>query len=93
MHIVDGHMYIFSGVHMRAMMGCNLLMDLDLKNRTWKHLSGTVLPTPDTTCPGPRRGATSWVDEELKKIYIMFGEIDRRGASVTGIICRGQGAG
>lgn len=71
MQIIHGHMYIFSGVCSDTVMGCNLLLDLDIQKRIWRHLSGNIIPTPNMPLlPGPRRGAASWEDKEKGKLNI-----------------------
>ncbi|KAH6911813.1 hypothetical protein BKA70DRAFT_1268556, partial [Coprinopsis sp. MPI-PUGE-AT-0042] len=59
--------------------GCNLFMELDLKTKTWRRISGTVIPPKDAehSCPGPRKYAASWVDLEQKHFYLLYGSFDR----------------
>ena len=78
MQMVDGRMYVFGGSHATACLGTNLFVVLDLATRKWTHLSGTVLPTPDYSCPGPRKWPASWVMGD--RIYIIYGVADRQDA-------------
>lgn len=80
MQMVDGRMYVFGGSHAEASLGTNLFVVLDLATRKWTRLSGTVLPTPDYSCPGPRKWPASWVTDY--RIYIMYGCADRQGAKM-----------
>jgi hypothetical protein len=77
--LVDGKLYVFGGIHGATGDGCNLFMVLDLTTRQWKRLGGTVYPSTkgDHSCPGPRRSASSWVDKDGDRIYLLFGECDR----------------
>jgi hypothetical protein len=80
MQMIDGRMYVFGGSHADASLGTNLFVVLDLATRKWTHLSGTVLPTPDYSCPGPRKWPASWIAED--RIFIMYGVADRQGAQM-----------
>ncbi|KAI0039600.1 hypothetical protein FA95DRAFT_1591490 [Auriscalpium vulgare] len=81
MILVQGTLYVFGGTLRHCVLGCDLLMALDLKTRRWHKLSGDpASPTPDPLSPGPRRNAAMWVDGQKKKIWIMFGEADRQSA-------------
>lgn len=84
MQMIGGKMYVFGGVHRAAVVGCNLLMALDMETRQWEQLSGTVQPVANFDCPGPRRFAASWVDDAQGNLMIMFGEADRQGARIGG---------
>lgn len=75
MQIVDGQLYIFGGSHRDAGLGCNLFTVLDLEAMQWTRLSGTALPVPDYTCPGPRKWNASWVAGD--HMYVMYGVADR----------------
>lgn len=81
MHMVDGRMYIFGGSHANASLGCNLFVMLDLQTKQWKKLSGTLLPAPDYSCPGPRTWPATWIRED--KMYLMYGVADRLGAQMN----------
>jgi hypothetical protein len=80
MQMVDGRMYVFGGAHSRAAIGCNLLVVLDFETCEWTHLSGTVDPKQDYSCPGPRKWPTSWVNKEQDTIHILHGMADRAAA-------------
>lgn len=82
MQMVDGRIYIFGGSHASAGLGCNLFVVLDLQTKQWRKLSGTVLPTPDYSCPAPRKWPATWVRED--KMYIMHGVADRQAAHMKG---------
>jgi hypothetical protein len=82
MQMVDGHLYIFGGTHNKAAIGCNLLVVLDIATCEWTHLSGTVEPKQDYSCPGPRKWSASWVNREQDTIYIMHGMADRPAAEL-----------
>jgi hypothetical protein len=80
MQMIDGRMYVFGGSHPQASLGTNLFVVLDLATRKWTRLSGTVLPTPDYSCPGPRKWPASWVVGN--RIYILYGVADRQRAQI-----------
>jgi hypothetical protein len=80
MQMIGGRMYVFGGSHADASLGTNLFVSLDLETRKWTRLSGTALPTPDYSCPGPRKWPASWVVED--RLYIMYGVADRQGAQM-----------
>ncbi|KAF7972173.1 hypothetical protein HWV62_18746 [Athelia sp. TMB] len=80
MQMVDGHMYIFGGSHSDASLGCNYFAALNLQTKTWKRLSGTILPTPDYSCPGPRKWPATWVRDG--KMYLLYGVADRQAAQM-----------
>jgi hypothetical protein len=80
MQMVDGRMYVFGGSHAKASLGTNLFVVLDLATRKWTRLSGTVLPTPDYSCPNPRKWPASWVSGG--RIYIIYGVADRQAAQM-----------
>ena len=80
MQMINGRMYVFGGSHAEASLGTNLFVVLDLATRKWTRLSGTVLPTPDYSCPGPRKWPASWVAQD--RIFIMYGVADRQGAQM-----------
>ncbi|KAF8581947.1 hypothetical protein K439DRAFT_188605 [Ramaria rubella] len=82
MQMVDGHMYVFGGSQKTLPLGNNLFIKLNISTRQWTHLSGTVQPQADDSCPGPRRCTTSWTNATKDKIYLMYGEADRQGAKL-----------
>jgi hypothetical protein len=80
MQMISGRMYVFGGTHSKAAIGCNLLVVLDIETCEWTHLSGTVEPKQDYSCPGPRKWPTSWVNKAQDTIYILHGMADRPAA-------------
>ncbi|KAJ6550177.1 hypothetical protein B0H19DRAFT_1160557 [Mycena capillaripes] len=86
MQIVQNKLYVFGGSHATTAIGCNLFMELDLTTRKWRRLTGYVRAPEhaDYTCPGPRKSASSWVSPDKKRIFLMFGQADREGASFHG---------
>jgi hypothetical protein len=84
MQMVDGKLYVFGGYHAKAALGSNLFVVLNIESRQWEKLSGTIEPKVDNKCPGPRRYATSWVDEARARIMLMYGEADRQSAKIAG---------
>ncbi|KAJ6472022.1 hypothetical protein C8R45DRAFT_1013780 [Mycena sanguinolenta] len=82
MQIVDDKLYVFGGHHNTTNMGSNLFMVLDLATKKWCRLSGTVRVTrhSEYSCPGPRKSASSWVSQDKKRIYLVFGSFDREAA-------------
>jgi hypothetical protein len=84
MQMIDGHLYVFGGVHPNAVIGCNLLVVFDMETRKWTTLSGTVHPVADHSCPGPRKLSASWVNKEKDRLYILFGLADRLAARFSG---------
>ncbi|KAJ7114948.1 hypothetical protein C8R44DRAFT_710014 [Mycena epipterygia] len=82
MQILDEKLYVFGGSHRTTRMGCNLFMELDLSTRIWRRLSGTVRVTEhaDYSCPGPRKSASSWVNLDKTRIFLLFGTFDREAA-------------
>ncbi|KAJ7062886.1 hypothetical protein C8F01DRAFT_1056747 [Mycena amicta] len=83
MQIVDDKLYVFGGSHGSTIMGCSLFMELDLRTRKWRRLSGTVRVTEhaDHSCPGPRKSAASFVSPDKKRFFLLFGVFDRDEAS------------
>ncbi|KAI0082393.1 hypothetical protein K474DRAFT_1655154 [Panus rudis PR-1116 ss-1] len=89
MEIFDGKMYVFGGTYTDCEVGCNTLICLDLATHVWRRLSGYPGPklTPEWTCPGPRRHVAMWLDKRVEgaeRLYLLFGEADRRTASNAG---------
>ncbi|KAJ7429808.1 hypothetical protein B0H11DRAFT_572618 [Mycena galericulata] len=77
--IIKDKLYVFGGSHGTTDMGCNLFMELDLKSRKWRRLSGYVRApqASDNTCPGPRKSAGSWVHPDKTRFFLLFGHFDR----------------
>lgn len=86
--LLGDKLYVFGGTHGTTSIGCNLFLVLDLKTRSWKRLSGTVMPTQDDDPrePGPRKTPCSWADPIGGRFYLLFGECDRMGAAYSGEI-------
>lgn len=78
--VVGSKLYVFGGKHGLSPIGSNLFMELDFETRKWCRLSGTVLPKADFLSPNLRTTASSWVDRDQERIYIIFGESDRSAA-------------
>lgn len=78
--MVAGKLYIFGGTFKKAAIGCNLLCALDVVSGEWTHLSGTIEPKADYSCPGPRKWPASWVNKAQDTIYILHGMADRPAA-------------
>ncbi|KAJ7737096.1 hypothetical protein B0H16DRAFT_1466367 [Mycena metata] len=85
MQSVGGKIYVFGGSHKDSVIGCTLLMELDVAARRWTRLSGTAQPkTASYDGPGPRRLACSWVGKDCNTLFVMYGDADRQGARVVG---------
>lgn len=81
MECVGEKLYVFGGSHQESRVGCNLFLELDLKTREWKRLSGSVLPQKaNYDGPGPRNYACTWVAKDKRRIYIVYGDADRQSA-------------
>lgn len=82
--IVRGKLYVFGGTHDTTSIGCNLFMELDLETKIWRRLDGEQMPVnPRWDLPSPRKTPVSWVNSAQDRIYLMGGECDRTGASLT----------
>ncbi|KAF9524626.1 hypothetical protein CPB83DRAFT_861014 [Crepidotus variabilis] len=90
--LAGNKLYVFGGTHGTTSIGCNLFVVLDLKTRTWRRLSGSVMPTKDSdpSIPGPRKTPCSWVDPTNDTFYLIGGECDRMGAKYSGEIHGGD---
>jgi hypothetical protein len=85
MQCVDGTIYVFGGTHPNSLVGCNLLMALDIAAGKWMRLSGTAQPkTANYDGPGPRRFPASWVGKDRNTIFILYGDADRPSAQMIG---------
>lgn len=80
MQLVEGTLYVFGGSHSGSMLGCNVLMALDLSTLQWQHLSGTSKLKADYSCPGPRIYAMSWASSD--RLYVMYGMANRTAAQL-----------
>jgi len=82
---VNGRIYVFGGKNMESLLGCDLLLELDLVTRQWRRISGSY-PSPKASFagPGPRVGACSWVNPDKSKIFIMNGHADLLQAGAMG---------
>ncbi|KAJ7681286.1 hypothetical protein B0H17DRAFT_1333769 [Mycena rosella] len=79
---VGDRLYVFGGIHPTSMIGTDLLMELHIPSRKWRRLSGTAVPVPSVTGPGPREQCHSWVAKDNARIFFMFGEADRQAAMI-----------
>lgn len=84
MQVAHGKLYVFGGKHTEAAIGCNVFMSLDIETKRWEILSGTVQCVADSSCPGPRRYTSSWIDGTNERFMLMYGEADRMGAKMAG---------
>ncbi len=84
MHCIDGKLYVFGGINPTSPIGTDLFMVLDIETKVWRLLSGSEIPKPSFSSPGPREHACSWVGKGGKKIYIMYGDADRMAAEMQG---------
>ncbi|KAI0312652.1 hypothetical protein OF83DRAFT_1066836 [Amylostereum chailletii] len=82
--IYKRRIYAFGGTHEGSKLGCNLWLVLDLQTGAWRRLSGRSGPEFDTDfmLPGPRRYPALWADEEHDRIWMMFGDAERPGATL-----------
>ncbi|KAJ7032600.1 hypothetical protein C8F04DRAFT_1107341 [Mycena alexandri] len=82
--IAHNKMYVFGGDHGTTSVVCNLFMELDLTTRKWRRLTGYVRAPQhgDYSCPGPRKSVSGWVSTDKKRIFLLFGQADRQGASL-----------
>ena len=78
----NGKLYVFGGTWKKSQLGCNVLLELDIRKQKWRLLSGTSMPTQDDLSPGPRRYTSSWVDKKQESLFILYGEADRQGAMI-----------
>jgi hypothetical protein len=84
MQCVGEKLYVFGGHHVESNVGCNLFLELDLKTREWRRLSGSVIPKKaDYDGPGPRNYACMWAGKDKQRIYVMFGDADRQSAMLN----------
>lgn len=82
--VANGKIYVFGGTHRACAIGCCLLFCLDIATRTWRLLSGAHDPlVPSYEYPGPRRHPVMWTNGKADRLYLMFGEADRPGATVA----------
>ncbi|THU96933.1 hypothetical protein K435DRAFT_722318 [Dendrothele bispora CBS 962.96] len=80
MQIINGKLYVFGGRHEKTNVACNLFLELDLKTRKWRRLSGSpdIPRNVDSSCPGPRKNAATWTNKEKTKLFLMYGLADRQ---------------
>ncbi|KAJ7805437.1 hypothetical protein B0H13DRAFT_1670419 [Mycena leptocephala] len=74
---VGDRLYIFGGIHGGSVIGTDLLMELHIPSRKWRRLSGSGVPRPCASSPGPRERCHSWVGKDKARIFFMFGQSDR----------------
>jgi hypothetical protein len=72
--------FVFGGSRFGSMLGCNVLMMLDLETKGWQHLSGTSKSQADYSCLGPRVYSTSWMTGD--RLFIMYGMANQRAAKL-----------
>ncbi|KAF8903196.1 hypothetical protein CPB85DRAFT_1320281 [Mucidula mucida] len=68
-HCIDGKLYVFGGINPTSPIGTDLFMVLDIETKVWRLLSGSAIPKPSFSSPGPREHACSWVGKGGKKLY------------------------
>ncbi|KAJ7644804.1 hypothetical protein FB45DRAFT_1116634 [Roridomyces roridus] len=83
-HCVGDRLYIFGGSHRGSCLGTDLLLELHIPSRKWRRLSGSAIPKPSASTPGPRFCTSSWVAKDQKRIFFLFGEADRNAALIHG---------
>ncbi|KAJ7432153.1 hypothetical protein FB451DRAFT_1197227 [Mycena latifolia] len=74
---VGDRLYIFGGRHEGSVIGTDLLMELHIPSGKWRRLSGSAVPTPSASSPGPRERGHGWVGKDATRIFFMFGQSDR----------------
>ncbi|KAF7362909.1 hypothetical protein MVEN_00641500 [Mycena venus] len=79
---VGDRLYIFGGLHKGSVIGTDLLMELHIPSRKWRRLSGSAVPKPCASSPGPRERCHSWVSKDKERIFFMFGQSDRPTAEL-----------
>ncbi|VDB96140.1 unnamed protein product [Peniophora sp. CBMAI 1063] len=78
-------LYIFGGDSPDQVIGSSVLMMCDLETKRWTHYGGDAFRLkPDVNWPGPRKWPSMWVDKAEERIYLMFGDGDRYGATQQG---------
>ena len=84
-HYLNDRIYVFGGQSSQSILGCDLLLELDLVTRQWHRISGSY-PSPKASfaSPGPRVSACSWVNPDKSKIFIMNGHADLLSAGTFG---------
>ncbi|KAJ7723357.1 hypothetical protein B0H14DRAFT_3005623 [Mycena olivaceomarginata] len=60
-YCIGDRLYIFGGIHGGSVIGTDLLMELHIPSRKWRRLSGSGVPRPCASSPGPRERCHSWV--------------------------------
>ncbi|KAJ6564146.1 hypothetical protein B0H19DRAFT_75821 [Mycena capillaripes] len=81
-HCVGDRLYVFGGLHHESKIGTDLLMELHIPSRKWRRLSGSAVPVPSTSSPGPRGQCHSWLGKDQTRIFFMFGIADRHAAMI-----------
>ncbi|KAJ7649949.1 hypothetical protein FB45DRAFT_886415 [Roridomyces roridus] len=76
-HCVGEKIYVFGGQHGGSIPGTDVLMELDIPSLQWRRLSGSSVPKPCPSTPGPRERFHSWVSKDQTHIFFMFGQSDR----------------
>ncbi|EAU80938.2 hypothetical protein CC1G_03114 [Coprinopsis cinerea okayama7 len=78
--------YIFGGTHGTTLLGCNLLVELDLKTEVWKRLSGYVVPLEDVadhSLPDPRDSPCCWIAPEIEYPESLRGTVSASKGQAT----------
>lgn len=81
-HCVGDRFYVFGGLHHGSVIGTDLLLELNISSRKWRRLSGSAVPVPSTTGPGPRGQCPSWVGKDQRRIFFMYGIANRHAAMI-----------
>ncbi|KAJ7020192.1 hypothetical protein C8F04DRAFT_309083 [Mycena alexandri] len=81
-HVVGERLYVFGGNHRDSIVGTDLLMELHIPPRRWRRLSGSEVPHPSSSGPGPRMQCHSWVGKDMQRLFFMFGQADRQAAMI-----------
>ncbi|KAJ7714637.1 hypothetical protein B0H16DRAFT_1899017 [Mycena metata] len=59
-HVVGERLYVFGCNHRDSIVGTDLLMELHIPTRRWRRLSGSEVPHPSSSGPGPRMQCHRW---------------------------------
>ena len=80
-------LYVFGGDSPDQVIGANVLMMCDLETKRWTHHGGDASRLkPNAQWPGVRKWPSMWVDKAEERIYLIFGDADRFGATQQGQI-------
>ncbi|KZV74314.1 hypothetical protein PENSPDRAFT_601658 [Peniophora sp. CONT] len=85
MVIARNRLYVFGGDSPDQVIGSNVFMMCDLETKRWTHYGGDAFRLkPDANWPGPRKWPSLWVDKDEERVYLIFGDGDRFGATQQG---------